>query len=418
MTYVIAIAGLLVLVLLHELGHFAACKAVGMRALRFSLGFPPGVIRHVFGDTEYVIGAIPLGGYVKIPGMLRPEPADLIEVDDLLERTEGLAEADGVRIAGALEESGRTLQRGRADAAGAALDELEAAVDAAEAVPDRRRRRVGRSLSRVRESLDERSYWRSTRGRRLAVIVAGPAANVLVCFVLLAALAVTGQPGPESSSVQSVLAGFPAQRAGLMAGDTVLSVNGVHGGPLRLRSAIMHSHGRPVTLVVRRDGRRLTLRSEPSRLDQGAYRMGFEFGQAVVSHSVWNAPGIAVSQMWRLTDGTFGALANLTSSQGRSQLHSTVGIVRYSAVAAADGTPYYLTLLAYISLSLAIFNLLPFLPLDGGHVLLIVVERLRGGRTLSRSAFERISAIGIVLVLAVFVIGLQNDINSLAGSTH
>ncbi|HUZ83810.1 MAG TPA: site-2 protease family protein [Gaiellales bacterium] len=419
MTYAIAVVGLLLLVLIHELGHFAACKAVGMRALRFSIGFPPALVRRRFGDTEYAIGAIPLGGYVKIPGMLRPDASDLIDVDDLLERAEALSEQDAIRVAAALDATGRALSRGRVDTAREGLDELEAALAVAgESVPPARARRIGRALERVRDGLDPRSYWRSSRPRRLIVIVAGPAANVVACFLLLAALAVTGQPGPLAPSVSKIVAGSPAQHSGLRPNDVILSVNGTHGGPARFRSAIMRSRGGPVTVVVLRDHRRVVLRTVHSRLQQGAYRLGFEFGQQLVTHSLLAAPGVALAEMEHLTGGTLSALSNVTTSRGRAQLHSTVGIVQYSAVAASDGTPYYLTLLAYISLSLAIFNLLPFLPLDGGHVLLIGIERLRGGRAVSRTAFERISAVGIVLMLLVFVIGLQNDINSLVGPTH
>ncbi len=117
----------------------------------------------------------------------------------------------------------------------------------------------------------------------------------------------------------------------------------------------------------------------------------------------------SASYMWDLTTGTASALADVVTPQGRSQLHSTVGIVRYSADAADAGTPYYLTLLAFISLSLAIFNLLPFLPLDGGHVFMIALERLRG-RMVSRAVFERVSVLGIALMVLLFVIGLQNDL--------
>jgi len=94
---------------------------------------------------------------------------------------------------------------------------------------------------------------------------------------------------------------------------------------------------------------------------------------------------------------------------------STVGIVRYSAQAEQAGVADYLVLLAFISLSLAIFNLLPFLPLDGGHVFLIALEKVRG-RMVSRAVFERVSVLGIMLMALMFVVGLQNDLSSILGS--
>jgi regulator of sigma E protease len=109
--------------------------------------------------------------------------------------------------------------------------------------------------------------------------------------------------------------------------------------------------------------------------------------------------------MWSMLSGTFSGL----KQQGTSSLSGPVGIVRVSATVADTGAPYYLWLLAYISLSLGILNLFPFLPLDGGHILMLAVERIRG-RAVSRATFERVSAFGIALVLILFLFGLHNDL--------
>ena len=111
------------------------------------------------------------------------------------------------------------------------------------------------------------------------------------------------------------------------------------------------------------------------------------------SYPLLSAVPKSTSQMWALTTGTIGALGRVVTPQGRAQLHSVVGITRYSADAVDTGYADYLSILAFISLSLAIFNLLPFLPLDGGHVLMIALEKVRG-RAVSRAVFERISAVG------------------------
>jgi regulator of sigma E protease len=144
----------------------------------------------------------------------------------------------------------------------------------------------------------------------------------------------------------------------------------------------------------------------------GAYRLGFQFGTVNRPYSVTHAPSFAASEMWTLTSGTVRALADVVTPHGRSQLHSTVGIVRVSAQAEEAGATDYLVLLAFISLSLAIFNLLPFLPLDGGHILMVALERIRG-RMVSRAVFERVSVLGIMLMALLFVVGLQNDLSSI-----
>jgi regulator of sigma E protease len=415
-SYAIAILGLLFLVLMHELGHFSAAKAVGMRALHFSLGFPPAIARKQIGDTEYRIGAIPLGGYVKIPGMLRPEPDDLYAVDDLLDRSEELPTDRAGAIGVAVDDARRSLSRGRWDDARADLARLRTTVeDASDSVSAAERRRVDRSIRRVEEALDPRSYWRSTRVRRLIVITAGPAMNVLTCFVILTGVAILGRPeATVVNRVQSIELGSPAIKAGLKPGDRLVSVDGVRGDVSRMRRVIEASNGGTVRLVVERNGHTVALRPVHTRLEDGAYRLGFVFDASITTrgHPVTAAPAMAWHDMARLTTGTLGAIADVVTPQGRSQLHSAVGIVSVSAQEVHYGAGYYLTLLAYVSLSLAIFNLLPFLPLDGGHVLMIALERLRG-RMVSRAVFERVSVVGIAVMLIVFVIGLQNDLGQL-----
>jgi len=98
----------------------------------------------------------------------------------------------------------------------------------------------------------------------------------------------------------------------------------------------------------------------------------------------------------------------------RKQLSSTVGIVQASSSAANQGLQDYLWVLGLISLSLALFNLLPLLPLDGGHIVFSLVEGVRG-RAVGRAIYERASAIGIALMLLLFVVGLSNDIGRLSG---
>ena len=178
---------------------------------------------------------------------------------------------------------------------------------------------------------------------------------------------------------------------------------------------ITGSDGTPQTLTVIRKGRQVVLRPERPVIDQGAYRLGFQFGGKYVpprSYPLLQAPGQAASQMWAITSGTFTALGDIGSSQGRSQFSGPIGIVRVSAEAPSAAPSTTSTSSRLISLSLGIFNLLPFLPLDGGHVLFVVLEWLRG-RPISRGVFERVSAIGIMLMLIVFVIGLNNDLSSL-----
>jgi len=389
-----------------------------MRALRFSIGFPPLIARKRVGDTEYALGLIPLGGYVKIPGMLRPEAEDLWGVAALLEHNDDIPADLAAAIGVSYDDLCRMLSQGRYSQAGDECSRLRTLVE--EAQPHMgavELKRAMRSIERVQEALDPKGYWRSPRKKRLIVILAGPVMNLAIAFLVLFVVAVTGMPqaAKVTPKVAEVLGNSPAERAGLRAGDRVVAIDGVAGGPEQIRSVITGSDGTPQRLTVIRDGKRVVLHAEKPVIDQGAYRLGFQFGGKYVPprrFPVLQAPGQAASQMWAITSGTFTALGDIGTASGRSQFSGPIGIVRVSAEGAQRGAEYYFYLFALISLSLGIFNLLPFLPLDGGHVLFIVLEWLRG-RPISRNVFERVSAIGIVLMLLVFVIGLNNDLSSL-----
>jgi regulator of sigma E protease len=363
---------------------------------------------------------VPLGGFVKIPGMLRPEPSDLWTIEDIVERREQLPPERASEIAVANDELARLIGQGRVDEAAAAATRLMQVIDDTEQLSAADRRRARRCLERFVQSTDPRSYWRSPRRSRLIVIAAGPVANVLTSLVILSVLAVTGMPQPLQAApvVAGVEKGLPGAKAGLRIGDRILAVDGhpIHnlyvdghkvGDFGQVRALITGSQGRPLTLTVRRGGQTVQVGPITPVRQQGRYVVGFipDVVATTRSFPLWKAPIEGASQMWSMISGSIRGI----SSEGTSSVSGPVGIVKVSASAADTGAPYYLWLLAYISLSLGILNLLPFLPLDGGHILLLALERLRG-RALSRGTFERVSALGIALVLFLFLFGLHNDL--------
>jgi len=180
-----------------------------------------------------------------------------------------------------------------------------------------------------------------------------------------------GQMGKQAAHVAGGL-----QALGLRAGDRVLSVNGTptpDGDTLR--AAITGSKGVPLALVVRRDGARVTLRPVEAVLIDGAYRVGIGLDEK--GYPAGEAAWRAVKALGFVTRDTGKSLGNLVHQQGRDQVSSPVGIVRESARAASAGWEQYLTLLAFISLSLGLLNLLPLLPLDGGHIAVATYEKIR-----------------------------------------
>jgi regulator of sigma E protease len=370
MSWVLTILGIVLLIVLHELGHFAVAKAVGMRVERFSLFFPPTLLRVRRGETEYAIGAIPAGGYVKITGM---NPEEIKDLDPEVAR---------------------------------------------------------------------RAYYNQAPWKRIAVILAGPGVNIVIAFVLFWAVLFTGglngavalgnlDPSVktlvESTSVLAVEAGAPAYGV-LRPGDRIVAVDGKRGPVATAKAAIEADRcpgaltqgcraAKPVRLTIRRAGRTLT-RSIYPRYDKEAaparMLVGIAFGSPK-TFSVLGAAGASVSEMWHVTTGTLtGFKRALTSSKARKKISSIVGITQYAHETVVAGAGYALVFLGFLSLILAVINLFPFLPLDGGHILWALAEKVRG-RRVSLVAMWRFSSVGIVLLAFLVINGVSNDISRLGG---
>ena len=404
MSVVIAILGLAFLILVHEAGHFFTARAVGMRPRRFFIGFPPALAKVTRNGIEYGIGAIPLGGYVKIPGMHRPAGSD-VEVHF----SRPLREAP--QLIGPLERLKRRLATDDLAGARAELPDLRAAVGRA-SLGSEAARAAERGLQEIDDGLADDAYWRQRTWKRVAVILAGPATNLVFAVALFAALFYVGG-GKATATVAQVLPHRPAAAVGLRPGDRVITVNNVVVQPEDIATQISGSHGRPLTLLVRRAGRIVTLGPvRPQKID-GAYRLGFVLrGEKLgVGQSAWQAVKLTGS----VTREIARSIGRLVHGQGRKDISSPVGISQTLTTAQKQGAETYLWVLGLISLSLALMNLLPLLPLDGGHIAFSLVEGVRG-RAVRREIYERVSVIGIALVLFLFFIGLSNDLNRLGGS--
>jgi regulator of sigma E protease len=142
--------------------------------------------------------------------------------------------------------------------------------------------------------------------------------------------------------------------------------------------------------------------------------LGFSFGQVYEPVGVAHAASITVSNLWYVTTRTVSTVARIFEPQERKQLHSIVYGYTATQESFATSTTQALSVLALISLSLAIINLFPFLPLDGGHVFWALAEKVRG-RRIPFEVMERAGVVGFVLILMIFVIGLTNDISTLSG---
>jgi regulator of sigma E protease len=407
MSIFVAILGLALLILLHEAGHFFVARAVGMRPRRFYVGFPPALVKVVRNGIEYGIGAIPLGGYVKIPGMHRPAASDLD-----VQFAPALAEDPSLfpKVARVK----RALEAGDLELARDALPELENAVEEASLTPSAGKA-ARRSVEELRDGLSSDAYWRQRTWKRVAVIFAGPGVNILVAIVLIALGYLVGVPGDPNRTVKNVQADTPAASVGLHPGDTIIAVDGRETPNFDAVSGLIRaSKGKPITVTVLRNGKGVTLGPVRTKQIGSRWALGFQPGWKDVSYGPVKALTQSLSVTWETTKATITFLPRLATGAGRKEVSSPVGIVDVSSQAVSLTFTLYLQILGLISLSLAILNLLPLLPLDGGHILFSIIEGLRG-RAVGREIYERVSAIGIALFLVLMLIGLSNDINNLGG---
>ena len=407
MNLAVAIGGLAFLILIHEAGHFFVALAVKMRPRRFYIFFPPALVKWKRNGIEYGIGSIPLGGYVKIPGMHKPAAGDL---DVHLEA----ARKEAPAVAAAAEPVEQALTGERLGEAREAMPALRRAIGAAE-LSEPARKAADRGVADVDDALSPEAYWRAPAWKRVAVIAAGPVTNLVFALAALAVVFMLGVPTEVTRTVEEVTPGSPAAAMGLRPGDRILSVDGSAGEPADLAEAIRESDGRPVALTVERSGEEVALEGRPRRDPaDDVYRLGFAFGLQYESYGPLEATGRAFETTWEVTKAIGSSLGRIVTGSGRDEVASVVGITTISSESLEAGFRYYLQVLAFISLSLALLNLLPLLPLDGGHIAFSLVERIRG-RAIPRSAYERFSAIGIAAVLLLFFIGLSNDIDRLRG---
>jgi len=415
MSWVLTFIGIIALIIIHELGHFTVAKAVGMRVEKFSLFFPPTLFSVRRGETEYAIGALPLGGYVKIAGMAP------------LERVPGRS---------------RTENAGDAATAptGAGVLAMSASATTHDAPPVPHRHHgdpaadtgMFGDLQGEADPDDPRGYFRQPVWKRMAVIAAGPAMNVIVAFLILWGVYASSDQRPASANHVRIAMVTPESAATgvLRKGDVLLAVEGhpasIHGTKAGFpdlvgehRCAGTPTQGcratTPVHLTVLRDGHRFEATLYP-RYDAELKRMlvGFSFEGAFKSYPVFAAAGAAAGEMGHITSLTASKIAQIfTSEHARKELHGIVGVSTVTSEAFSLNIAAAFFILALLSLSLAIVNLFPFLPLDGGHLFWALAEKIRG-RAIPFSVMERASMVGFVLVAFLFVVGLTNDISSLS----
>jgi membrane-associated protease RseP (regulator of RpoE activity) len=358
------IAILIVIVMLHELGHFATAKWAGMKVTEYFVGFGPRLWSVRRGETEYGVKAIPAGGYVRITGFTSTEEV-------------------------------------------AAEDE-------------------------------PRAYRQQPFYKRIVVASAGSAMHFLIAIVLALIVVLTFGMPSNNIAISSVekwpgVAQTPAAIAGLKAGDVIVSINGKSfANPTAMTDIVKHSVGTPLTLGVERNGRLLHLTATPAsgkgvkingqKLQDRGY-LGVSIGQATRSVTGPAAVPAAFTRLWQITDLQMTGIGQTFSPSGLSSVLqqdtnpaaaqkavdnpgsaprpvSILGIVHLGAQSEQVGLYSMLMLLITINIVFGILNMLPMIPLDGGHVAIATYEWVRTKRG---QAYYRADITKLIPVAALFI---------------
>jgi regulator of sigma E protease len=336
--------GLIVLVIIHEAGHMVVAKWCGMRVERFSVFMGRPLLSWTRGETQYAVGWLPIGGYVKISGMLRGED--------------------------------------------------------------------------IPPEVEHRAYYNAPVWKRITTILAGPAVNIVLAAILFVVVFwLPGGPVQITDRVDTVASGSPALAAGLQPGDRLVSVNGVGEGDLdAARQELQSRPGEVVTVRLARDGRIVDESVRLARVDTPQGEIG-QLGITFDGEPFGFAGGLreGLSFTWFVVEANVQAIGQLvTSEEARDQVNSIVGVGAVYNEVADDGLVVVVRFFALVSLALGIFNLFPFLPLDGGHIVMAVAEKIRR-RPVSADFYTRASFVGFALLLVLTVFIVNNDISKIRG---
>jgi regulator of sigma E protease len=442
MTILYFVLGLGLLIFIHELGHFLVAKWNGIRVERFSLGFGPRLIKFQWGETEYCISALPLGGYVKMTGQEDFGEEEIVPLDDPKAfSSKSLWRRLSVVFAGPAMNLilpfilmpvvfmlGRTEPRflGEEPQVVRVMENSEA--EWAEIlVGDRILSVNGRKVSTWNEVLRETSKPAGS----LVQLELGRSGQTLEKEIRLAERekGSAGMMGIEpmfffdmKPIIGEFAPGSPAKEAGFQSGDLVVSINDKPIGDWqRMSEEVNASGGKELKFSVARDGKPLDIAVSPvfneehkkyvigvtKASDPDLYQKHrYPFGEAVVKGFEENIT---------LFGMTFKVLKDLvTLKASYKELGGPIRIAQISAKAAEQGTGNFLFLLAFLSIQLGVLNLLPIPVLDGGHVMFMVYEGVRG-RPLSVKKRLIAQQVGMFLLLTLMVLVTVNDIDAVWG---
>ncbi len=369
--FLVSILVLGILIFVHELGHFLLAKLNGVGVLEFSIGFGRKIWRRKIGETTYAIGLIPLGGYVRMVG---DDPRDMEPVS---------------------------------------------------ATPDEELSPEDRAL------LNDRSRWFLSKGylAKSSIVLAGPGFNLLfaVLFSIFSFYNFGRMVAVDRAVIGDVIPGYPAEKAGLRAKDLVKSVDGqAVESWVDMADLIRKSDGKAVTFSVERvaeagvETKSFTMAgtddtAEISVLEGTSGKRSVKIG--IVPDTIrepvdfYGAVKAGVGQVSYLcvvtVRGLWGMIQGAISPK---HISGPIFIFKEAAKSAKKGLEHVLDFMTFLSVSLAILNLLPIPILDGGHLMFFTLQALRGGKPVSLRIQEVANQVGMLILFLLMIFAFGNDL--------
>jgi regulator of sigma E protease len=359
MSILSAIVLLGILIFVHELGHFLIAKLMGVKVLKFSLGFGPKIIGKTYGDTEYLLSAVPLGGYVKMLGQ-----------SDTPTEEEEIPEAE-----------------------------------------------------------KHRAYNFQPVWKRFAIVVTGPLFNMLLTYLIYVVVLSANFPihVPNIKAIlpviEKVTEDSPAYKAGLRDGDRVLKIDTTDIDTwFGMVEIIRKNPGKQLEFVVKREKEKLAFKIVPNSVEVKEENKKITIGQiGIMKNNLFSAETIKSSSFpealyksaiatYKMGFFIFDSISVLIKGEISSKnIGGPITILKESGKAASAGFMVYIMFMALFSVNLGVLNLLPIPVLDGGHLMFLVIEAIRR-KPLSEKFLVNAHKVGFVLLMALMVFALYNDI--------
>jgi regulator of sigma E protease len=413
-----------VLVFVHELGHYLAARRVGIRVLTFSIGFGPRLFGFTRGGTDYCISAVPLGGFVKMAGET-VEDKRTGQPDEYLskskwERFQVLIMGPAMNIGLAVVLLAFVLYQGADIPAYRDMPPVVGSIVAGTPAGRAGLKPGDRIVSvagRPPATWDELFLAIGGKARREVTLLVDRQGERLVVPVVPTAegryeIGDIGVLPNTHPYIRSVNVGDPAEKAGLKPGDVVLRINAQDISSARQLSEEIGKHeGQPIVVRVARNGQPLDFKITPiKRGAVGVIGIGISDQLKHIEPGLLEAIKMSVQQNWEGCGLIFRTLGGLfTGETSPKQLMGPVGIAQLSGESAQTGFIPLLGLMATISLNLGLLNLLPIPVLDGGHILILLLEGLTR-RDFSVRVKERMLLAGFVLLMLLMVTVIYNDL--------